>query len=193
MKIILLRLLSVTFLLLGMNACVGPVGPGYGGYPPGGGYGGGYGYSGGPTYYEDEEMGYYDNYGHYSAVYLPGYVRCYPRYDRYGHWDRNGTYDRHGRDVRTRSSSSSRVVHHDNDRDDHHHTSSSSSSGHQLYTHDSAGSNRGAPQGEHTKDWYRDHGYSTARLAPVSPGHTSSSPHSSSKKKDDDDDKKKHH
>jgi len=75
MKIILIRLLSVTFLLLGFSSCVGPVGPAYGG----GGYGydaGGYGY-GQSTYIVDNDVAYYDNYGHYSSYSRPGYVRYY--------------------------------------------------------------------------------------------------------------------
>lgn len=193
MKIILLRLLSVTFVLFGVNACVGPVGPAYGGGYGGGYDGGGYadeGYGPTTTYIVDNDIAYYDNYGHYSSYYRPGYVRYYGRYDRYGHRDPHGYYSRGGHDLRSHSSSGSRSVHHDDHRPNYPSRSSSGSS-HQLYTHKSADSNRGAPQGQHTADWYKSRGMSTARLTPVNPGSSRSGSSSHSKK--DDDDKKHHH
>src|SRR3569623_559800 len=143
MKTILLRLSSVAFALFGLNACVGPAVPVYG---PAGGpvYESGYSESYGPEYDGEQEVAYYDNYGHYSPVFMPGYVAVYARYDRYGHRDRYGWYDRHGHDIHTRST----TVRHDW-HPQHHVSSSHSSSGHttsshssqQLYTHTSSGSN----------------------------------------------------
>lgn len=192
MKTILLRLSSVAFLAFGLNACVGPAVPVYGPAAGGPAYESGYAESYGPEYDGDQEVAYYDSYGHYSPVFMPGYVAVYARYDRYGHRDRYGYYDRHGHDVHSHSTTVRRDWH-----PQHHASSSRSSSGHtssshssqQLYTHSSAGSNRGAPQGEHTKSWYQQRGYSTARLTPAN---QSSNKSSSSKKKKDDDDHHHH-
>ena len=179
MKIILIRLLSITFLLLGMNACVGPVGPAYGG--------GGYydsGYSDGPTYIVDNDVAYYDTYGHYSSAYRPGYTRYYGRYDRYGHRDSHGYYSRSGHDLRSHSSSSNHSGSHS--------SPSRSTSSSQLYTHKSSDNNRGAPQGQHSQSWYKSRGYGVSKLLPASSSHSNSS-HGSSHSKKDDDDHHKHH
>jgi len=188
MKIILIRLLSVTFLLLGFSSCVGPVGPAYGG----GGYGyddGGYGY-GQSTYIVDNDVAYYDNYGHYSSYSRPGYVRYYGHYDSHGRRDPHGYYSRGGHDLRSHSSSSN---HHSSSSSNH----SSSNSRQQLYTHKSADTNRGAPQGQHTQDWYKKNGYGVGRLQPANSSSNRSSnshsnSHGSSHSKKDDDDHKKH-
>ncbi len=181
MKIILIRLLSITFLLVGMNACVGPVGPAYGGggyYDSGYSDGGGYG----PTYIVDNDVAYYDTYGHYSSSYRPGYVRYYGHYDHNGRRDPHGYYSRSGRDLRSHSSGSSS-----------HHVSSSSnhSSSKPLYTHKSSDNNRGAPQGQHTESWYKSRGYGVSKLQPANSSHSNNSRSSSHSKKDDDD--HKHH
>ncbi len=189
MKIILIRLLSVTFLLLGFSSCVGPVGPAYGGgYDRG--YGGGYSDDGyGPTtYIVDNDVAYYDSYGHYSSAYRPGYVRYYGHYDSYGRRDPHGYYSRSGHDLRSHSSSGSHYSSNNHSSNNH---SSSSSHQQQLYTHKSADNNRGAPQGQHTADWYKKNGYSTSRLQPVNSGSSHSS--SSHSKKKDDDDHNHHH
>ncbi|MDB6076060.1 MAG: hypothetical protein JWO89_3700 [Verrucomicrobiaceae bacterium] len=185
MKIILIRLLSITFLLVGMNACVGPVGPAYGGggyYDSGYSDGGGYG----PTYIVDNDVAYYDTYGHYSSYSRPGYSRYYGRYDHNGHRDSHGYYSRGGRDLRSHSSSSNHYGSHSS-------PSHSTSSSHQLYTHKSADNNRGAPQGQHTESWYKSRGYGASRLQPASTSNNTSRSNSHTSKKNDDDDHHKHH
>ena len=210
MKTFLCRLLPLGLVVLALNSCVGPM-PG----PYGGGYGGG-GYAPAPSYgpsyasdydapdYRDDDFYYYE--GGPRPYYLGGYSSVYVGYSYYhggGLCPVCHHSPCHGHSGRP---SSFHVAHRSND--NHHYTSSSvrpssspffrgsSSSSHTsssptLYRHLSADNNRGAPQGEHSKDWYKDHGYSTSRLVPANgPSSSHSSSHHSSSKKDDDD---KHH
>lgn len=206
MKTFLCRLLPLGLVVLALNSCVGPVpgtyGGGYGGggYAPAPSYGSGYSDYDAPDY-RDEDFYYYE--GGPRPYYLGGYSSVYVGYSYYrgrGLCPVCHHSPCHGHSGRP---SSFHVAH--RDYDSHHYTSSSShssgpfyrpsssssshsSSGPTLYRHLSSDNNRGAPQGEHTKEWFQEHGYSTSRLTPAN-GSSNSKSHSSSKKDDDD----KHH
>ena len=196
MKTFLCRVLPLGLALLALNSCVGPM-PMDGQYSSGPSYGPSYASDYDTPYYNDSDFYYYE--GGPRPYYMGGYTSVIVGNSYYrGRGScpichHSPCYGHNGR------ASSFRSSHHDYGHDDHRYVSSShssgpfyrssspspSSGGHTLYRHESAGNNRGAPQGEHSKDWYKDHGYSTSRLVPVQ---SSSSSHSSSGKKKDDDD-----